>query len=306
MNAKKRFSASAMLFLGMAIFGSGTPVSKIVGESFPPILASGLRMALAGILLLPFALIKTKNLFQLTAREWRFVALVALFGNVAFSLLMLGGMRLVPGVVGSVVMSTTPMVTALASVYFLKESMNLPKLLALAFGFTGALFINLSFMGGNTPGTIITLATGSLLVFAAVCSETTYSLIGKVALKDMKPIKLATLSALVAAALFVPLMIWDAVTFDWHSVKFSHWSALVWWGAGTMALGSVLWYSGIENVPGHVAAGFMAVMPVSALLLSYFLLGERFDWLHLLGFGFTFIGVLLIMNQHIQASRTKE
>jgi drug/metabolite transporter (DMT)-like permease len=80
------------------------------------------------------------------------------------------------------------------------------------------------------------------------------------------------------------------------------WLAVVWWGAGTLALGSWLWYSGVAKVEGSVAAGFMGVMPVSALVLSYVLLGEDFRWIHLAGFAVVFAGVLLISWEHTRMS----
>ena len=43
-----------LLFFGMAIFGSGTPVSKIVGEAFPIYAGSFLRVFIGFIVLLPF------------------------------------------------------------------------------------------------------------------------------------------------------------------------------------------------------------------------------------------------------------
>jgi drug/metabolite transporter (DMT)-like permease len=46
----------------------------------------------------------------------------------------------------------------------------------------------------------------------------------------------------------------------------------------------------------------MGVMPASALILSYVLLGEEFQWLHLLGFGIVFAGVLLISWEHARMS----
>ena len=73
-------------------------------------------------------------------------------------------------------------------------------------------------------------------------------------------------------------------------------------GGGTLAPGSWLWYSGIAKVEGAIAAGFMGVMPVSALLLSYALLGEDFRWLHLAGFAVVFAGVLLISWEHARMS----
>lgn len=51
----KRVDAGSALLLaaGMACFGSATPVSRIVGRSFPVWLGSGLRMAVAAAVLVP-------------------------------------------------------------------------------------------------------------------------------------------------------------------------------------------------------------------------------------------------------------
>ncbi|MGH6914732.1 MAG: EamA family transporter [Geminicoccales bacterium] len=44
-------------------------------------------------------------------------------------------------------------------------------------------------------------------------------------------------------------------------------------------------------------------MPASALILSYVLLGEPFRWLHIVGFGIVFAGVLLISWEHARMAR---
>lgn len=74
--------------------------------------------------------------------------------------------------------------------------------------------------------------------------------------------------------------------------------ALAAYGLITMGLGSVLWYKGISKVEGSVAASFMGIMPLSALVLSYVLLHEKFEWLHLAGFALVFGGVLLMISVH--------
>jgi drug/metabolite transporter (DMT)-like permease len=70
-----------------------------------------------------------------------------------------------------------------------------------------------------------------------------------------------------------------------------------------MGLGSVLWYKGATRVEGTVAASFMGVMPISALVLSYLLLHEKFEWMHLAGFGLVFCGVLLMISVHRQMNK---
>lgn len=40
----------------------------------------------------------------------------------------------------------------------------------------------------------------------------------------------------------------------------------------------------------------MGVMPVSALVLSYILLGEAFQWIHLVGSGVVLAGLALVIR----------
>lgn len=116
--------------------------------------------------------------------------------------------------------------------------------------------------------------------------------------EHISPVTIAALAAGIAVILFLPFAVYQLPSFDLAQTSFTSWIALVWWGAGVLALGSVLWYRGVAKVSGSTAAGFMGVMPVSALVLSYLLLGETFKWIHLVGFAAVLAGVLLISREH--------
>ena len=64
------------------------------------------------------------------------------------------------------------------------------------------------------------------------------------------------------------------------------------------ALAPVLWYNGVRAAPAALSASAMGVMPLSALSLSYLLLGEAFRWVHLVGFGLVFAGLILMIVEH--------
>jgi drug/metabolite transporter (DMT)-like permease len=300
--AKPRAQASAatplQLALGMAMFGSATPVSKIVTAAMPVFIGAGLRVAIGALVLSP-ALRNTQALRALTRKDWLLIALLALIGMFGFSAFMLYGMRLIGGVAGAVVMSTTPAVTAAASMLFLGDQPTWRKLTAIALAVAGVLLLNL---GGGQGGESEAMLLGVALVFAAVCCEACYTLIGKLALDHVEPLLLSFLAPAVATPLFIPLAIWQWSSFDITAVDARAWTAVIWYGAGTLALGSWLWYSGLKHAQGAVAAGFMGVMPASALLLSYLLLDEPFRWLHLVGFAVVFVGVLLMSWEHARQS----
>lgn len=59
----------SLLFVGMAIFGSGTPTSKLVTSSFPLFLASGTRILVAAIILSLLALPARERLAGLQRKD---------------------------------------------------------------------------------------------------------------------------------------------------------------------------------------------------------------------------------------------
>lgn len=292
------------LFAGMALFGSATPLSKIIGEGFPVFTASLMRMLIAGAVLAPFVAGRLGELRKASASDWRSIAGIALFGMIGFTATMLFGMRMASGVVGSTIMSMSPAVTALAAFIFLKEGYNSRKGAALGLAVLGAVLINVLSGGGennsgNAPSNA--MVWGSLLVFIAVCLEAAYTLLAKTVSDALSALTItfaATILAIVPFAILSALF--DPSFFDLSQAEARHWWALGFWGAMTAGLAPVLWYTGVRQAPGSLAAGFMAVMPLSALTLSYILLDESFRWPHLVGFGLVFLGVLLMMREHMK------
>lgn len=289
----KKVRTYVMLTLGMALFGSATPLSKLVTQDIPVFIAGGLRVLLAFIVLVPF--VKLSNIRAYNGKNAWLLAGISLIGVVGFTVLMLFGMQQISGVTGSIIMSATPALTAGLSVIIFKDSFNWKKGIALLLAVSGVVVMQL----GNTSATEgKNEFWGIILVVLAICCEAAYTLMGKALTKEYPPEEIATFSAILGFIGFVPFLIWQFHSFSFTAVPVKSWLFLAFYGAGTMGLGSLLWYKGIQKVDGSTAATFMGVMPVSALLLSYVLLGESFQWVQLIGFGLVFSGVLLIISVH--------
>lgn len=287
-----------MLFSGMALFGSATPLSKLVTQAFPVFIAGGLRVLLAFLVLLPF--INLSNFKKYKGRDRWLLLGISVFGVLGFTAFMLYGMKLVSGVTGSVVMSTTPAVTAILSILFFKDEVTWKKIVALVLAIAGVLVLQFK-SGQQQTGQQPWL--GVILIFIAVCCEAAYTLMGKALTKSYPPEEISGLSALIAVICFLPFWLWQWPELHLTKISGLNWLALAAYGLVTMGLGSVLWYRGIQRVEGSIAASFMGVMPVSALLLSYILLHEPFRWLHLAGFALVFAGVLLMISVHRQMAK---
>lgn len=286
----------ALLAAGMAIFGSGTPISKIVTEAFPVFVASAARMALAAAALVPLMLLwdpkaRAGLTSSISRGDWLRLGGIAVAGMFLFSVFMLYGMKEVTGAVGGIVMATTPAVTAAGSVLFLRDRFDRWKAMAIALGVGGVLAVNLGTAGEGGGGDVL---LGTALVFGAVCGEAAYTLLGKRLTADLTPVAVAAIAAVLATFLFVPFAAAQLSQLDLAEVEASGWIALAWWGLGTMGLGSVLWYLGVSRVAGTTASAFMGVMPVSALVLSYLLLGESFEPIHAVGMAAVLAGIAAV------------
>lgn len=303
----------------MILFGSATPVSKLVTAAMPVFVGSLLRVAIGAIALLPFVWGRRGDIARLSARDWLFVAGIAVFGMFGFTAFMLIGMKMISGVTGAIVMATAPAVTAGAAIVLIGEKATWRKIVAIALAVAGVTILQLSAgSGGETAagapaandwltGLLQGLGSspvlGAAFVFGAVCCEAAYTLLGRAVSQNADPSLVAFLGAVLSLPLFLPLAWVQWASFAPAEIGWAAWAAVAWYGAGTLALGTWFWYHGIARAEGSIAAGFMGLMPVSALVLSYVLLGESFQPMHLAGFGVVFAGVLLISWEHARMAR---
>lgn len=289
----KKYLTYIQLALGMSIYGSGTPVSKLVTEGFPVYIGSGLRLLFAAIVLLPFIIKYREDIKKFTKKDFINIELIGFAGYFLFSIFMLMAMKNVSGVIGSIVMGASPAVTAVASVIFLKNKMTARKWMAIAVAVIGILIVNAGGLIVTTSETAGMVAIGSILVFLAVCCEAAYTILGKKE-SQIKPVLVSSLSVFAALIFFIPFSLTEITDFDPGKVTSAQWIAVIWWGAGTISLGLTLWYFGIEKVTGVEASGFMGLMSVSALIFSYVLLNEQFYIHQLIGFIIVFLSIILL------------
>lgn len=59
-------------------------------------------------------------------------------------------------------------------------------------------------------------------------------------------------------------------------------------------LAYICWFAGVAKIKVSVASGFMGVMPVASVLLSFLVLGEQIKWQHILGTALVIVGIYTI------------
>lgn len=287
----------AQLLIAMVLYGSGTPVSKVVIENFPGFVATDLRMVVTVLMLAPLAWPKRAALLTLERADWIRIGLIAVVGMVGFSLALLYGIDLVSGVFGSLIICTVPAVTALGSYLFLHDRLGWRKSVAITLAVGGVALVSVS-SGSSGDSSTFWQAIGIALILSAVGCEATHTLLAKVTTQRVPPLLIVVLAAAIACILCAAPAIYQASRYDFQMLRPHAWLALLWWGGCTTALGSWLWYRALHQVPASVAAGFMGVSPVTAALLSYVILDQPFRWYQPLGFVLVLGAIFMIAWEH--------
>lgn len=297
----EKYVSLIFLVVGMILFGSATPVSKLIGLDISVFTASTVRVTLGSLVLFPFVIKELPLIKNITRKNWLFIFGIALFGMVGFTASLIKGMSYISGVSGSVIMATVPMVTAIAARVFLKSPFTKLKIIAVLLAVVGTISMQLFKQSSENFNENYLL--GVLLVFGSVICEAAYTLLGKKATKDTSPLLITFLATTLAIPIFLLLCLTETEPFEQLlKIDLKTFWALLWWGTATLALGSLCWYKGLQKSQASTAPAFMGLMPLSALVISYWLLDEEFHLFHLIGFGLVFSGVLVMSRAHMKMS----
>jgi drug/metabolite transporter (DMT)-like permease len=265
----------------MAIVGSAVVVGKLLVARVPVFLVGGLRLALACVVLVPVLLATERGWPRLSGRDLAVLTLQAFTGIFLFTALLLGGLRLTSAAAAGIVTSTTPAVAGALSVLFLGERLTAARAGGIGLAVLGILALNVARPAEAAAGA--SPLAGNLLVFGAVAGEALFIVCGKVAAARVPPLTAATTLSMLGFLMFLPFTLWEALRFDLAGVRLADWAGIAYWGLVVTVLAFVLWARGLAVVPASTAAVFTAVLPMSAVGLSYALLGEPFQWAHVVG-----------------------
>lgn len=138
------WSYYVLAIFATTLWGSAFAGAKIGFEYMPPIMLSGLRFSLAGMLLLPMVLI-FKIPFREQLKHWRFMLL---FGSIQ-TLLQYGlfymGLDLIPGAVAAIIIGSGPLFIAVLAHFTLpNDKLNARNVFAVLLGVAGVVSISLS------------------------------------------------------------------------------------------------------------------------------------------------------------------
>lgn len=275
-----------------AFFWGGTFVAgRAVAKDVGPFSAAFLRFAVASMLLLILTWRQEKRLPLPTRGQILPLVLLGLTGVFAYNAFFFNALRLIDAGRAAVIIALNPVFIGLLAAYFFKDRLGPIKLIGIVLSVTGAVIVisrgevRQLFEGG--------IGWGELLTLGCMASWVAYSLIGKAILKGMSPLVSVSYSSVIGtAALFLPAC---AEGMPRHLTEYglSDWLGISYLGVFGTVLGFVWYYEGIQKIGPTRAGQFINFVPISAIVLAFFILGEPITGSLLVGSLFVISGVYL-------------
>lgn len=262
---------------GVAMIWGGTFVAgRLLAGQVSPLLLASLRFLLASLALLLFMMLARVPLVWPSPMQWGRLLWLSGFGIFVYNLCFFHGLDLIGASRAALIVALNPAMIGLASWLLFKERLAPLKVLGIACAVAGAGVVIAS---GNHAIAVEGESTwrGDLLILGCVLSWSLYSLYSR-------PLTQA-LGALPTVAYSIGLgtaMLWLATLIQGEAdiaviaaLDTRQWLALGYLGVLGSALAYIWYYQGIAQVGPTQAGVFIALNPLTAVLLGALLLDER-------------------------------
>jgi drug/metabolite transporter (DMT)-like permease len=260
------------LFLTAFFWGGTFIAGRLLAGHVGPFSAAFLRFAIASFLLLAFVKFTEKSFPSVSSLQIGMILLLGLTGVFSYNAFFFRGLMSIEASRAALIIANNPIAITILSAVFFREGLTLKNGMGILISVCGAMVVisrgNLLFLLSEP------LSRGDLYIFGCVASWAAFSILGKQVTGSLSPlIAIAYSSAAGAIMLFIPACM-EGLFHDWQHYSLAHWSCLVYLGVFGTVIGFIWYYEGIRAIGPSKASLFINFVPVSAVLLAYFLLNE--------------------------------
>ena len=279
------------LFL-TALFWGGTFIAgRQVAQDLGPFSIAFLRFAMASVLLLSLTRIRAGGLPRVSLGQLLLVTLLGLTGVFAYNALFFKGLSLIEAGRAALIVATCPAFIAIASALFLRERLALIQAIGIPLSILGAAVV---IAKGDLRQIVAGgVGLGELCILGCVLNWAAYSLLGKVALRRLSPLVSVSYSALAGAIALVFPALYEGLTKTVRHASLLDWTSIAYLAVCGTVLGFVWFYEGVKLIGATRAGLFINFVPISAVILAFFLLQEPITWSLAVGAVLVLSGVYL-------------
>lgn len=225
---------------------------------------------------------------------WKLIIL-GIVGVVCYHLALNYGEQFTPASVASLIVFTSPIFTAILASIFLDEKLNYIRAVGILISLIGSAIIVIS--QENTNGLHgIKALLGSLIVFISPLSWAFYTIFGKSIGGSLKGINRLyySLYTMMFGSLILMLFLRPSTIDALLKLSFSNWVNLIVLSIFSSFFGYIIWIQALEHLEATKVSAFLYLIPIYTMIFSIWILGERLNFLSIMGALAVFMGVFLI------------
>jgi drug/metabolite transporter (DMT)-like permease len=265
-------------------------VAKFALREFPALLASGIRMIFAGLIM---TAVYTWSRSSRTAPDWNggdvkrllFLGVIGVGLNQFFFVV---GISLTTVSHAAIMIGLTPItVLVLASLMGL-ERLSAFRLLGMLTALCGVALLQLS--SAKSHGSSL---LGDVLIYCAAFTFALYTINGKKESAKLDGVLVNTFAYVGTALAMLPITIGYSLDFDYHRVSWVAWASLVYMAVFPSVICYSIYYYALTHVPASRVAAFSYLQPLLATLMAIPLLDEQPTKSLMMGGGLVLTGVFL-------------
>ncbi|PTS93805.1 DMT family transporter [Pseudomonas sp. HMWF006] len=258
------------------VWGGTFVAGRFLAGGLSPIFAASLRFLLASAALLGFLWLARVPLARPTPAQWLQLMLLGLFGIFFYNLCFFYGLQYINASRASLIVALNPAVIGVASWLLFKERLGRSKVLGISICIAGAGVVIVS----RNPALLMATPDawkGDLLIFGCVVGWGVYSLFSRRLNQSLGPLQTVTYSILIGTFMLWALaavrgeLSWTALS----DLGTPQWLSLIYLGVFGSALAYIGYYDGIRKIGATRSGVFIALNPLTAVILGALLLGEQ-------------------------------
>ena len=261
----------ALLAFMIFAWGLNFVIAKIALREIPPMIVASVRTVFAGVFILPIFLWRTRG----ERRSWPARDIAALLGlgilgAVGNQVLFVLGLSRTSVAHASVAVALSPITVLIIAAVAGQESITSRKVAGMLVALSGIIALQLGRTGGRGPtltGDLIVLLSGTVFALYAVFGKSLTALYGSLTAN--------TFAYTGGAVMMLPLVLWQANTFDLSRVSPAAWASVAYMAVFSAVIAYLIFYYALQRLPASRVSALSYLQPVIATVLAALILGEH-------------------------------
>ncbi len=258
------------MLLVVLIWGVNFSVTKGAFARFPPLAFTGVRFALASLLLVPLVR-RLEGPDALPRHLLTRLVVLGVVGNTLYQLGFILGLDRTTASNSALILAAMPSIVAMLAVALGFEPLR-PKVLGGVLVATVGVVLVVAARGAGFSGTTM---TGDLLTLGAVICWAGYTLGLRVLPPDVSPLRITMVTTVAGAPGLVLAGLPEMLGMDWSAVGWQGWTALGYATFLSLLVAYVIWNRSVQVVGPSRTVIYMCLTPVVAVITAAVFLGER-------------------------------